>query len=204
MIKAIIFDIGGVLKLNNDKFRKFSVHKYVADKFKLNLDTYFDSMDTAYVTSISGEISKNELFKILEKNFSRTKKEILRVYSKAYNKSFKTNKKLFEASMNLRKKGFKIGILSDQWEISKESLLKDGLFNGFDSFVVSCDVGCRKPEKKIFNLSLKELKVKASEAVFIDNRKWNTDVANKMGIKTVLFKNNNQCLRDLENLGVRL
>jgi FMN phosphatase YigB (HAD superfamily) len=40
----------------------------------------------------------------------------------------------------------------------------------------------RKPNPLIYKLTLKKLKVKPSEAIFIDNQKWNILAAKKLAI----------------------
>ena len=56
-VKAIIFDVGGVLRLGNPSFDHPEVHHYVIDKLKIDLDHYLDAIDTAYTDSIVGKIS---------------------------------------------------------------------------------------------------------------------------------------------------
>ena len=66
------------------------------------------------------------------------------------------------------------------------------LYKDFDEIVVSCDVGMRKPNPKIYKLILKKLKLKPSETIFIDNQKWNINPAKKLKMQTILFKDNKQ------------
>lgn len=197
-IKTIIFDVGGVLALGTplvkvkDRLHRFGVHEYVAKKFKISLDQYFDSIDTAYAKSIEGKISKNQTIKLLSKNLKTTSKKLIKLYSKAYKKNFKQNKQLFKQAFKLKQFGYKIAILSDQWHLSYEALMSEKQYKKFNLVVVSCFVGLRKPNPKIYRLTLKKLKIKPSECLFIDNQKWNIDSAKKLGIKTILFKNNKQ------------
>jgi putative hydrolase of the HAD superfamily len=55
----------------------------------------------------------------------------------------------------------------------------------------------RKPELKIYRLTLKKLKVKPEECIFIDDKEKNLKPAKKLGIKTVLAKNPKQVIRDV-------
>ena len=72
----------------------------------------------------------------------------------------------------------------------------------FNAVIVSCDVGIRKPNPKIYKLVLKKLKLPAKNTVFIDNQKWNIKPAKKLGMNTILFKNNKQTLKELKKLKV--
>ena len=122
----------------------------------------------------------------------------------AYQKYYKRNNRLFDLAFNLRKKGYKIGILSDQWHVSKEALILPEDTRKFNVSIVSCDVGMRKPNPKIYKLALRKLRLKANETVFIDNQKWNISAAKKLGMKTILFKNNKQTIRELKKHGIKL
>ena len=195
-IEAVIFDMNGVLQLGEGK----SIHNFARKKFKTNVDEYLDAIDTSYAKSITGEISAKEVIKTFSTNLKKMPKEIRSIYKKAFKKKFKRNKQLFKRAFELKKQGYKIAILSDQWPLSKIALMPEKYTKRFDEVVVSCDVKVRKPDPKIYKLILKKLKLKAQSCVFIDNRKWNLIPAKKLGMKTILFENNKKTLEELEKL----
>ena len=53
--------------------------------------------------------------------------------------------------------------------------------------IVSGDVKCRKPEKKIYELTLEKIKKSPAECLFIDNNVKNLDAAGEMGIQPIIF-----------------
>lgn len=199
-IKAVIFDIGGVLELDKQPFFRKSrsqpasrgVHEFVAKKLKISIDQYFDSIDTNYAKSITGELTEKKAVSKISKNLKITTKKLESLYKKAYRKNFKTNKELYAFAFELKKQGYKIAILSDQWHISKKVLMPQKITEKFDEVIVSCDVGLRKPNPKIYKLTLKKLKLPAKNCLFIDNQEWNIKPAKKLGMKTILFKDNKQ------------
>lgn len=204
-IKAIIFDIGGVLSLGkqpisyyNGRAQNLGVHEFIAKKLKISLDQYFDSIDIYYVKSTTGEITEEQTINKIAKNFKITPKKLIKLYTTAYEKHFKVNKTLYKFAFKLKKKGYKIAILSDQWHLSKKShrLIDQKLMNRFDVVILSPDVKMRKPNPKIYKLTLKKLNLKPSETIFIDNQKWNTEPAKKLGMKTILFKDNKQLFKN--------
>jgi putative hydrolase of the HAD superfamily len=202
-IKAIIFDIGGVLELPKKIIisRKGNlvsgVHSTLAKKFKVSLDQWFDVIDSVYVNSITGEIPEKKMIKKISSKLEVSEKKFEKIVVKIYRKKFKTNKKLYRFAFKLKKRGYKIGILSDQWQLSKKALMPEKYIKKFDEVIVSCDVGLRKPDPKIFKLALKKLRLSASETIFIDNQKWNIDIAKKLGMRTILFKDNKQVFKQL-------
>jgi FMN phosphatase YigB (HAD superfamily) len=57
--------------------------------------------------------------------------------------------------------------------------------------IVSADVHCRKPEQKIFNITLEKLSIPASDCIIIDNSVVNLRTANEIGMNTILFNRDN-------------
>ncbi len=208
MIKLVAFDVGGVLQESitdgisghND----LGIHHFMAKKLKLGLDTWFDSIDVIYAKAMEGEFSKKKAMSLMSKNLKIKSGRLEKLFIQAYEKYFKKNKKLYKIALKLKNRGYKIAILSDQWPVSKEALIKKEDAKKFDIVIISCDVGLKKPSAKIYRFLMKKAKLKANEMIFIDNRRWNLDSAKKLGIKTILFKNNRQVLRELNNLKVKI
>lgn len=208
-IKAVIFDIGGVLEVGKDPrtgqgTRTLGVHEEISKKLKISLDQWFDAIDSTYSEAVLGEISKEKALSIIANNVKTTSKRIESLLKHAYKNHYHHNKKLYEFAFRLKKQGYKIAILSDQWQVAKEVLMLKRYTEKFHVVVVSCDVGLRKPDSKIYKLVLKKLKLNPKEAAFIDNQVWNVKPAEKIGIKAILYKNNKQTIKDLKNLGVEI
>jgi len=208
-IKAIVFDIGGVLVKENyskkslDGHYLISVHKYMAKKLKIDLDSWFDSIDSLYAKAIEGLISRDKTIERMANNLKINKNFLIKYFKKAYRRSLKNNKSLYKIAFKL-KKNYKIAILSDQWYLSKDVYVNKRNMSKFDQVIISCDVGMRKPDLKIYQLLIKKLKLKPSEIIFIDNREFNLKPAEKLGIKTILFKNNKELLKEFKKLNVKI
>jgi len=202
LIKAILLDVGGVLALGESSERKrgkfipSGVHLNMAKKLNISIDQYLDSIDSTYVSAITGKLSEKKVIETLSKNFGISSKKLKRLYLDSYKKNFKQNKELFKELFKLKKRGYKIAILSDQWFLSKEALMPDKFYRNFDEVIVSCDVGIRKPNKEIYQLAVKRLNLSPHEILFVDNQKWNILPAKKLGMNTILFKSNKQLFSD--------
>jgi putative hydrolase of the HAD superfamily len=59
------------------------------------------------------------------------------------------------------------------------------LVGWFDAIVESSRVGCRKPERRFYELALEELGIEAHEAVFLDDLGINLKPARQMGMTTI-------------------
>lgn len=62
----------------------------------------------------------------------------------------------------------------------------------FKEKIVSGDVKCRKPEKKIYELALEKIGKSPAECVFIDNSVKNLEVADELGICPILFNRDHE------------
>ncbi len=58
--------------------------------------------------------------------------------------------------------------------------------------IVSADVHCRKPTRRIYEIALERLSVAAADCIFIDNSVENLRAANEIGIQTILFNRDNE------------
>lgn len=210
-IKAIVFDVGGVLALGKNIIKipkrghvHLGVHEYIAKRLKISLDQWFDSIDTTYAKAITGELSRKKVLSIISKNVKTSVRKLEKIIKKSYKKNFIQNNQLYRLVYRLKKKGYKIGILSDQWYLSKEALVLKRKIKKFNLVLVSCDLGMRKPDLKIYKLLMKKLKLKPREILFIDNQEWNIKPAKKLGIKTILYKDNKQLIKELKKNAISI
>ena len=209
-IKAVIFDVGGVLQIGGKtSFSKkdvhtSGVHQIIANKLKISIDQYLDSIDTYYAKSIEGQISKPTLLSVLSSNLNYSKDKLQNLYYKTYKKKYTKNIGLYSIAKRLKKQGYKIAILSDQWHLSKEALMPKKDTKIFDVIIISCDVGIRKPNTPIYQMVLDKLKLKPEETIFIDNQVWNIIPAHKLGMNTILFHDNKKTREQLKEFEVKL
>jgi len=207
MVKAIVFDVGGVLEIGDYKkpvrgHQLIGVHEYISKKLNISIDTWFDAIDSTYAKAIEGTVSKEKTISTISKNLEVSKNKLRKLIIEAYKKNFNTNQELYNIAKKLKKQNYQISILSDQWYFSKEALISEKRTKMFNPVMVSCDLGIRKPNPKIYKLLLKRLKLKPDAVLFIDNREWNLKPAKELGIKTILFKDNKQLIKSLEKLGI--
>lgn len=104
-------------------------------------------------------------------------------FAEKYSIKYSEGSKSEEAKMK-----FNIVLLSNdvsQW--SKYITEYHQLDGYFSDKIVSADVGCRKPQKEIYEHALKRIGKKAEECCFIDNSVSNLNVAAELGILPILF-----------------
>ncbi len=90
----------------------------------------------------------------------------------------------------LKEMGFKLGIISNSpIAFHKRVLQKHNLLQYFDDIVISCEVGYRKPDTRIFLIALERLNVRPPESVYVgDIPCIDIPGAKKLGMITALMK----------------
>ena len=200
MIKTIIFDIGGVLihfdhkkicrKLERySEYSKEEIYKMI---FKSNLIEKYDT----------GKISNPEFNREAHKIINSTNRKIAIDWHDTYRKNLDVNKLV----LKLKNNGYRLLILSNTDKLSFNFLKKKfrEITKPFDGFILSYKIRHRKPERKIFEEAIKLSRCNPDEIIFIDDKKENIEVANKLGINGIHFQNIVRLKKDLIKLGVKI
>jgi putative hydrolase of the HAD superfamily len=74
----------------------------------------------------------------------------------------------------------------------------------FDTFLSSCYLGVRKPDKAIYTQALSITQRQPDECVFVDDRALNLECAQELGMHTIQFKNAAQLEKEMKQLGVTI
>lgn len=93
-------------------------------------------------------------------------------------------------------------LLSNNDKVQTENIKRRfrDLFSHFRRLYFSCEMKMKKPDRAIFEHVLKDINAKPGECVFIDDREDNIRTADKMGFRTILFRDKNQLEKEIKNL----
>lgn len=95
----------------------------------------------------------------------------------------------------LKEEGHMIVLLSNACDYIVPYIMKRiGIEDLFDVKVISRDVKIAKPSKEIFEYALKKANIKPEDALFIDDNLNNCKASESTGIKSIVFKNNQETL----------
>ena len=110
---------------------------------------------------------------------------------------------MFSMAASLQKNGYRTAVLSNT-EVPAMEFFQRQQYNMFDVPVFSCAEGVKKPDGKIYELTLKKLGSGPDQSVFIDDKAEYINSAKDVGINTVLFQNIDQVKDELNQLGVKI
>jgi putative hydrolase of the HAD superfamily len=98
------------------------------------------------------------------------------------------NSPMVEFSRELRRAGYKTAILSNM-EHRMVAALRARLkwIDEFHVQMYSCEVGCIKPEEKIYLECCRRLGCRPSEALFLDDKQINTEGAKRAGLHSFIY-----------------
>lgn len=177
-MKAVILDMYGViLKDSGDGF-----YSYVNRTFpQLSPADIYPDWDKADV----GEISSLEVFRRL--GFQGDLEQI----EKNYLDTVEINEAFYGFAEEMKKR-YRLALISnDSSEWSRYFREKFRLNKYFDVISVSGDLKMKKPDPRIFQLTLERLGCMPEECVYIDDRRYNLEAAQALGMDTVLFNSRN-------------
>ena len=95
-----------------------------------------------------------------------------------------------------------IGLTNWSHETFPVALERFDFLSWFEGIVVSGTEKMKKPDARIYTLTLDRYNITARNAVFIDDKLENVHAATKLGIHGVHFTTDAKLKRDLETLGV--
>ena len=89
----------------------------------------------------------------------------------------------------IRRMGYKIGIIANQQDGLEQRLAKWGILNYFDIIISSSEAGISKPDKRIFEKAIAKSKCSPAECVMIGDRLDNDIIpASEIGMKTIWIR----------------
>ena len=186
-IKAIVFDIGGVL-LENPLIGEFWKNKQgskeLRDKFG------------------AGKLSQQEFIDKASKMLQIPEIKFIEEYGKAYFPIRKINK-VFNIYKKLKLKKY---LFSDTNPIHLEFIKKkySEMFKLADNIFMSSRIGSRKNQLASYKHIITKLQFRPSQILLIDDKQDVLDLAWRLGMKTILFKNNKQLVKSLRKFGVKI
>lgn len=177
-MKAIILDMYGVIL------------KQTGDDFVPHVQQTFPELDAEviyrpWLKADIGEIDSLQIWK--EIGFSGDLEKV----EKDYLDTIELNDGFIDF-INAVRKQFKTAILSnDSSAWSKYLREKFDINRYFDVISISGDLKIKKPDERIFRLTVEKLGVNAENCFYIDDREGNLAAAEKFGMKAIMFNSRN-------------
>lgn len=184
MGKLFIFDMGEVLILNVKNLQA------IAERFSLDYKPFRAFYGLYDKDLMEGKMESMDFFGIMEKKYN------VKINENLFIRDFHPlpNPYMMETIDKLREKGHRCVLGSNTFvpHMTVVEKMEEKPLSHLDHLYLSYKMGVAKPSPDFFLHILEKEKVSPEDTVFIDDRAYNTDVASSLGIKTLLYDNENK------------
>jgi len=200
VLKAVVFDFGGVIA-NTDKA---PITQFIKTTFHLS-DEEFQNLSVKRNVFLSKSGNERKFWEqYAASKGQKLNKQWFQELEQIQMKSIHPIPQMLAIVKALKKKGYRVAMLSNVLKAQAEVVRKLGLYDAFSPLLLSYKIGHEKPSPRAFKLLLKKLHVPASCVLLVDNNRANVDAAKKLGIDAILFSTPEDLVNDLASRGVEL
>ena len=203
-IEAVISDFGGVLtSALVDSFIG------VLDSSGVSLEDLGKAMAALAEREGSNPLFELETGRLSEARFlgslsdelseRRGSRVALDGFGERYFRHLQPNERMIEYMRGLRERGYKLAICTNnvrEWEARWRAMLP--VDEIFDVVVDSAFVGSRKPEPRIYEITLERLGTAPAATLFIDDVDLNCQAARELGMDAIQFRSTEQAIDEIE------
>jgi len=199
MIKAIFFDIGGVLAIEN----RSKQYDDLSNIMNFNLNEFQNIRNDKVKLFSEGKISERMYLNIFAKHFNLDINKLRYEWVRLAKKNYRINKKV-ENTIKKLGKNYILGTLTNIIPLHHNVRKLDDPYKYFKINLLSFEQGLSKPDINFYKLITKISKLKPEEIIFVDDYEYYLEPAKKLGMKTILFTDNKDLVNSLRKLGVKI
>jgi len=202
-IRAIVSDFGGVL--TTPLLQSFMAFQ---DQTGITTETLGKGMQAAAEANGENPLFEMERGEITEVAFLEMLTDHLEPllghrpemhrFKEIYFEALDPNPPMIELMRELKQAGYRMAMLTNnvrEWEPLWRSMLP--VDEIFETVVDSGFVGCRKPESRIYELTLERIAEPADACLFVDDVLVNVEGAHRAGLHAVHFQDNEQAIAEI-------
>lgn len=199
MIKTILFDIGGVITHTDFK----TIYSNFASRIGLDLQVVIQYHRKHMDDLLLGKITIEQFWQDMRDSGGNSSLNFENIWIDEGVKNRKIDNELLNIILELRKK-YSVGTLTNLTESRFIIDQQANLYSHFDYQILSYKEHLQKPDPNFYHLALAKTSMRPEEAVFIDDKEQHVTAANVLGIHGIVYLNNSQLLKDLNELGVAM
>jgi epoxide hydrolase-like predicted phosphatase len=197
VIRAVVFDIGGVLEITPD----LGVMRQWEARLGLPAGSMEARMRDAWAGGNIGAITEEEVHQAARERLGLDERQLAAFIADLWREYLGTpNTELIEYARQLRPR-YRTGIVSNSFVGARE---REQAAYGFedlvDEIVYSHEAGMSKPDPRIYALACARLGVSAQETVFLDDVEACVAGARDVGMHAIRYQDNAQAIAEIETL----
>lgn len=196
-VKAVIFDLGGVLLRTEDREPRAALGRRFGMTYE-QIDALVNSSESAAQAAV-GAIPEDSHWKYVCGCLGLDPGEKERLRDEFFGGD-RMDYELVDTIRALRPR-LTTALLSNAWSTLRQDLNhRWGILDAFDEVFISAECGVAKPDTRIYALVIEKLGIRPEEAVFIDDFIENVRAARVFGLNAIQFRSRDQALAELGQL----
>lgn len=194
-IRAIVFDIGGVLEITPN----LGTDTKWEQQLNLEPGTLSKQLHHIWRAGSIGAISLEEVHHSISEIIGLSEEQVNAYMADIWREYLGTlNVELADYFRNLRPR-YQTAILSNSFVGAREKEQEHYQFDEICDFIIySHEVGLSKPDPRIYALTCERLGLSPAEVIFLDDREQAVEAARDCGLHAILFQNNAQAITAIE------
>ena len=184
-IKAVIFDIGGVIvDADLERYASMAARLFQGQEadVRLAVQQRLAGLETGKIDSATFWKEVGESLWSQGKGKPAEVTQTQGLWRRVLADTMKINLQMLNLCWSLHRKGVIVAALSNTIREHAEHLVQVGAYQPFHPCVLSCEVGLRKPDKAIYQLTAKKAGKATKECLFVDDSLANVEGARAAGM----------------------
>jgi epoxide hydrolase-like predicted phosphatase len=196
-IRAVVFDIGGVLEITPD----LGVDRLWEARLGLAGGEMDERMGDIWTGGSLGTLTLEEVHQAIRDRLDLDEQQLAAYMADLWREYLGTaNTELIEYARRLRPR-YRTGILSNSFVGAREQEQAAYRFEDLvDEIVYSHEVGMAKPDPRIYALVCARLEVQTKEVTFLDDVDQAVAGAREAGMHAVRYRDNAEAIEEIEKL----
>lgn len=191
MIKLFVFDLGKVILPFEHRQIAVKLHEasMIRDRFKPDdvFQFLFDHSRGFVNVYEEGRTTSREFFMKLRERYKLDLE--FEEFKEIWNNIFEEDPAVNEVILYLKKKGYPVFLLSNTNELHFAHIIeKYPIVNYLDEWILSFEVGAKKPSEKIYDTIFEKKTVERHEVLYIDDIPRYVEAASSYGIPGIVFR----------------
>jgi putative hydrolase of the HAD superfamily len=191
MIKLFVFDLGNVILPFEHRQIAVKLHEKSTEKEAFTPEQLFDVMFDLQNGLINpyeeGLMSSAEFLSNLKRQF---RLDIdMNAFSNIWNPIFRDDPEVNKVIFYLKEKRYPLFLLSNTNELHFSYIMENyPIVHWFDEWLLSFEVGAKKPKQRIYDAIFEKMDVKPNEVFYVDDISKYVETAQQLGLHGVVFR----------------
>jgi epoxide hydrolase-like predicted phosphatase len=194
-IRAVVFDIGGVLEVTPD----LGVTAKWEQRLHLKPGELDERLRSVWRGGSLGTLSEEEVHKSISEIMGMNEAQVDAFMDDIWQEYLGTLNVELAAYFSSLRPRYQTAILSNSFVGARRKEQERYHFEDMtDLIVYSHEVGMSKPDRRIYELTCERLGMQPAEVIFLDDREAAVDAAREFGMHAILFQETGQAIADIQ------